>query len=106
MVIRREKGCGETRALSGVRGSGYLYVGRPSVAGNPFGLEHGRAECIAMFKAYWFAEAQSAKRDEFLRAARHAWNKNAGLTLLCWCGHAEACHADVLVEWLKSLAQK
>lgn len=67
-----------------------VYVGRPSVFGNPFviGKDGTRAEVIAKYEAWikskpWLVER--AKREL------------AGKDLMCWCSPC-ACHADVLLR--------
>lgn len=95
---------------------GAVYVGRPSVYGNPFRVGapfcgptlrtvHVPAEAVATF-ADWL------RRDELhplcwdrelveahgaLRAALGRGDL-AGCDLACWCPLDQACHADVLLE--------
>lgn len=69
---------------------GAVYVGRPSIWGNPFvvGRDGSREECVHQFEAY---------------VARHprlqllAWERLRGRNLVCWCA-PRACHADI---WLR-----
>lgn len=70
--------------------AGSVYVGRPTVWGNPFeiGRDGNREEVIAKYRALieehsWMIER--AQRD--LR----------GKHLVCWCAPLP-CHADVLLE--------
>lgn len=67
-----------------------VYVGRPSVWGNPFriGPDGSRAEVIAKYRAWILA------RPKLVARARVELR---GRVLACWCAPAP-CHADVLVE--------
>ena len=66
----------------------YIYVGRPSMWGNPFiiGMDGTREDVIQKYKNYLF----TSKLHEHLEELR-------GKNLVCWCA-PEACHADVLLE--------
>lgn len=89
---------------------GAVYVGRAMprqrLAGSPFGnpfkvKQHGRAEAIRRYReSIAAALRRSPELVEQLIALR-------GKPLACWCRHdgeprteANACHADVLVEFL------
>lgn len=67
-----------------------VYVGRPSVWGNPFreGRHGARSEVIARFRA-WLLD----QPDLVERARRELRGKVLG----CWCS-PKPCHADVLLE--------
>lgn len=71
---------------------GAVYVGRPSMWGNPFqiGRDGDRAEVIRKFTA-WFLESPLTYQLHQLR----------GKDLVCWCA-PEACHADVLLKLANS----
>ena len=66
-----------------------VYIGRPSVWGNPFviGKDGTREQVIAKYRAYVLSNPQLMARIGELR----------GKTLGCWCAPF-ACHGDVLVE--------
>jgi len=109
-MIRRERLTSETRALANKPHSGFMYVGRPSPWGNPFKIDadNNRADSVSAFEQYFWGQMQDynpkafvAFRENFLRAARLAWKPGFGITLLCYCRANEACHADVLVTFLK-----
>jgi len=97
---------------------GAVYVGRPTVWGNPFRARRngegvvdpeGRLVAIngeailaaadwppyeflaAAFDAWISAPAQASLRDDIRREL-------AGRDLVCWCPLDQACHADVLLE--------
>lgn len=66
-----------------------VYIGRPSMWGNPFIVgQHGsREECIRRFREYICAHPLLFPLLHTLR----------GKTLGCWCS-PKACHGDVLRE--------
>lgn len=68
---------------------GAVYVGRPSVWGNPFviGRDGTRQEVVAKYRAYLLSNTALMTRLHELR----------GKHVVCWCA-PEACHGDVLVE--------
>ena len=67
-----------------------VYIGRPSVWGNPFviGRDGDRDEVVAKYREWLLGQP-------VLVAAARADLK--GKTLGCWCKPA-ACHGDVLLE--------
>lgn len=66
-----------------------VYVGRPSVWGNPFkaGVHGTREEVIEMYREYLLGNERLMAMLPELR----------GKTLGCWCA-PKVCHADVLLE--------
>ena len=76
---------------------GAVYVGRPTVFGNPFhvgepcaqdGHAHDRAEVVDLYRRAW--RFWDPAPLESLR----------GHDLACWCPLDKPCHADVLLELL------
>ena len=73
-----------------------VYVGRPSVWGNPFvvgseligGEKLSAEKSIALYRQY----AREAFNERDLRACLR------GKNLACWCPLDQPCHADVLLE--------
>ncbi len=73
-----------------------VYVGRPTVWGNPFvvrseligGGKLSAGKSIALYRQY----AQEAFNLRDLRACLR------GKNLACWCPLGQPCHADVLLE--------
>jgi hypothetical protein len=71
-----------------------VYVGRPTIWGNPFSVEkYGRELALANFR----------RRIDGLKAIRAldtAMNVSflRGKDLACWCPLDQPCHADVLLE--------
>lgn len=79
----------QTRVVH-VRKSGYdVFIGRPSLWGNPFliGRDGTRDEVIAKYRSYLM------KRPQLVRRAR---KELTGKRLGCFC-HPLPCHGDVLV---------
>jgi uncharacterized protein DUF4326 len=70
---------------------GAIYVGRPTVFGNPFSETNTPrgADIIGMFQTY--AEKRLAAKPGWLEPLR-------GKDLACWCSLSSPCHADVLLR--------
>ena len=66
-----------------------VYIGRPSLFGNPFivGRDGTRAQVIEKFRRYLMDDPELLARLKELR----------GKLLGCWCS-PRACHGDVLAE--------
>ena len=73
-----------------------VYVGRPSVWGNPYkiGIDGDREEVIKLYKRYLEASGLSLKVPEL-----------RGSLLRCHCGDGQACHADVLIDIAEGATQ-
>lgn len=84
-----------------------IYVGRPSVLGNPFviGRDGTRLEVIEKYR-HWLRRQykQGGKvKLELLRLAQlHLEGKN--LLLVCWCLPAP-CHAEFIKEAIEKIAE-
>jgi hypothetical protein len=66
-----------------------VYIGRPSIWGNPFviGKDGSRDEVIAKFETYLLGNAGLMKQLHTL----------TGRDIVCWCAPS-SCHGDVLVR--------
>ena len=66
-----------------------VYIGRPSIWGNPFeiGRDGTREEVIAKYESYVL------DKPELMRALENLKGKVLG----CWCA-PKPCHGDVLVK--------
>lgn len=74
-----------------VNGTRYPPVDSPFC--NPFRLDKNRSEAIAKFRKYFYQKLEDPVfRKQVLELK--------GKTLGCWC-KPEACHGDVIVEWLE-----
>jgi hypothetical protein len=69
---------------------GAVYVGRPTMWGNPFFASVMGADRAVEYFRQW-AEGQG----DYVRFARR---ELAGKSLACWCPLDVPCHADVLLE--------
>jgi hypothetical protein len=77
---------------------GAVYIGRPSIFGNPFPIKSkpgfDRASVIRKYREYFLKRI--AEDRVFLAAVQ---NLRSAEALVCFCA-PEACHGDVIVEWL------
>ena len=75
----------------------FIYIGRPSLLGNPFPLTDPRDDDArqGVIDAYreWFLT--QIERPDFRAAVEAVRGKNLG----CWCA-PRACHGDVILQWL------
>jgi hypothetical protein len=70
---------------------GVVYVGRPSVYGNPFGLSvYGTREAAV--------EGYRTYLKMFPEMAGYIERTLRGKNLACWCRLDQPCHADVVLE--------
>ena len=97
-----------------------IYVGRPTVWGNPFehdGSDHSKRRCAELYRdlitgsVNRFIKTHHPARDYTLGDVLLAQNLDAirkqilshvrklrGHDLACWCPLDQPCHADVLLE--------
>lgn len=85
-----------------------IYIGRPSVYGNPFSHKAAtlaeiqvetRHEAVMRF-ASWLVtrtDTQLERNPDLIHAAIRSGKLNSRLPLICWCA-PEACHGHVLDE--------
>lgn len=66
-----------------------IYVGRPSIFGNPFIIgKHGtRSEVIEKYRLYLLSKKHLLEQLTIL----------TGKDLVCWCA-PQPCHADILLK--------
>lgn len=88
--------------------AGAVYVGRPTIWGNPFDdaisfqrwLSRGEIAVSSLRDRHWFPwtpesnKRLAAVRNRILERLVDLRGKN----LVCWCGLDCDCHADVLLE--------
>lgn len=89
---------------------GAVYVGRPSVWGNPFTVDtHGSRE--AAVAAYDEAIRRDTRQDFFYldvaeQEAQHLpTHELRGKDLMCWCPLDQPCHADILLRLANEVAR-
>jgi len=83
-----------TKVVNKYRDKYDVYIGRPSIFGNPFSVkEYGREGCIARYKEYFY---KRIKEDvKFKEEVLKLKDKVLG----CFCKPL-ACHGDVIKEYL------
>lgn len=76
---------------------GAVYVGRPTIYGNPFriGPDGARDKVIEKFSEYFHHRMKTDAR--FRGALEKLRNAEA---LACWCAPLP-CHADIIAAWLE-----
>jgi len=75
---------------------GDVYIGRPSIFGNPFevGEDGTREEVLAKFKQYFLTRlAQDSTFHQAVEALR-------GKRLVCWCVPLP-CHGQIIAAYLE-----
>jgi len=80
-----------------------VYIGRPSVFGNPFPVQMGREACIARYKDYLHEVMNDDIGSPLKRAMRELIARaKAGenLYLVCYCA-PQACHGDVIKAYIE-----
>ena len=94
---------------------GAVYVGRPSIFGNPFPVDvYGHERATDLFRRWINRDMSGAEMSRLSRCdpgseyglslvtvRRHILNNLLdikGKTLACWCCAGRPCHADVLLE--------
>jgi hypothetical protein len=77
-----------------------VYIGRPSVLGNPYkvGRDGTYAEVVEQYRVWLRKQWQAGGRvrEELLKLARE-YKQTRELTLCCWC-KPYPCHGDVVAE--------
>lgn len=84
-----------------------IFVGRPSVLGNPFYLasEDDRDTCIAKYKTWFLNKVRfgdTAIMEELNRVIR--LHEYCDIYLICYC-HPRKCHAIVIKEFLDTILE-
>ena len=84
-----------------VTGVTRVYVGRPSVLGNPFviGRDGNRDVVIAKYRNWLYANLATPEISTELQNLL-AQARKGPLELVCWCA-PQACHADVIIRCLQ-----
>ena len=83
-----------------------IYVGRPTVLGNPYTLKvYTRTDAIARYRIWLRQQWQrhGEVHAALLELAR-AYQERDELTLLCWCA-PRRCHAEVIREAVLGIVQ-
>ena len=83
-----------------------IYVGRPSILGNPFTvMDYGHGNAIAVFRKWLWKQMQS-ETEQLIELKRLAELHKEGhdLTLVCWC-KPKPCHGDVIAAAIEYLSE-
>lgn len=77
-----------------------VYVGRPTVWGNPFDMSYGETRMsVLTWYRMWMAQVKFKHINELLRiTVQERLPELRGKDLACWCPLDQPCHADVLLE--------
>ena len=81
-----------------------VYIGRPSIFGNPFyiGRDGTRTEVLAKYRR-WLAKADSPQAQRIIEAIKSGQLDNKRLG--CFCSPLP-CHGDVLLDLVLSRVKK
>lgn len=78
-----------------------VYVGRPSLFGNPFeiGRDGTRSEVIEKYEIYFKnrLETDDVFKNQFLKLVDTAESQD--ICLVCWC-HPKRCHAEIIRRYI------
>ena len=88
-----------------------VYVGRPTIFGNPFPVDvYGQDKAVDLFdrwltgnmSAYEMSQLSYSSRYSSLVTARRVIHDRLhelrGRALVCWCRPEQRCHADILIR--------
>ena len=79
-----------------------IYVGRPSILGNPFeiGKDGTRSEVIEKYEIYFIKRLENdlVFKREFDRLVELA--RTGDLTMACWC-YPHRCHAEIIKKYIE-----
>lgn len=77
--------------------AGAVYVGRPTVYGNPFkpGPDETLRLAVANYRDWLTGSYRTSKAPPSLGKLREELQ---GKDLVCWCPLDQPCHADILLE--------
>lgn len=76
--------------------AGAVYVGRPTIFGNPWRRFDQPALNVHKYREWLLGRIRPAHLDR--QAVLTALKDLRGKDLVCWCKPGEPCHADVLLE--------
>jgi len=80
-----------------------IYIGRPSVYGNPFeiGKDGTREEVIEKYKEWMVKELKSNSAFYDNMKFLVELSEKQDLNLICWCAPL-ACHGDIIKFWVEN----
>lgn len=79
---------------------GAVYVGRPTIFGNPYRVGDGLCETPeqAVERYREWIEDGTCYVGDFVPPTEEQLEELRGKDLCCWCREGAVCHADVLLE--------
>jgi hypothetical protein len=79
---------------------GAVYVGRPTIWGNPFDMSRGetRMSVLTWYRMWLTGKKNKAGSDLLRDEILSRYLELRGKDLCCWCPLDQPCHADVLLE--------
>lgn len=82
-----------------------IYIGRPSILGNPFTvMDYGHGNAITVFRKWLWKQMQSdTEQLRELKRLAELHKNGHDLTLVCWC-KPKPCHGDVVKSAIEYLA--
>jgi hypothetical protein len=78
-----------------------VYVGRPTIWGNPFTIYDFKGELSEEYRRQLAVEAYEAWLRGELKDRPHMLEPLKGKDLACWCPLDKLCHADIILKILK-----
>lgn len=76
-----------------------VYVGRPTIWGNPYKVVDGNYElAVSMFEAMMYLRSNDGLSRASKRFRDFVVKKLKGKNLACWCSLDKPCHADILLK--------
>ena len=79
---------------------GAIYVGRPTIWGNPFDMSHGetRRSVVTWYRVWLAGKKNKIGSDLLRKRVLSRLSELRGKDLACWCPLDQPCHADFLLE--------
>lgn len=76
-----------------------VYVGRPTLWGNPFPVQkYGPEKAVQMYRDWLVGKLPKVYPFEREYITKNAHRMLRGVNLACFCRPGQPCHADVLLE--------
>jgi hypothetical protein len=105
--LLKERAMGHIRIVHKHHGaSSGVYVGRPTLLGNPSRVQRdAREQAVQRYRAWLRRQWQvgGEVKEALLELAR-AYTERDELTLICWCA-PRRCHAEVIREAVLGIVQ-
>lgn len=88
------------------KGDKGVYVGRPSILGNPFTVrDYGHGVAIDMYRTWLESQLLSdTPQYRAIKALAEEYKAKGQLTLVCWCA-PKPCHAEVIAKAIEYMLE-